>query len=168
MHLYESGEYSLDANVVVDFYKTDNLLLLSRLLPRRLLMSDFVAAELAEAGIYFPEPAIISFDCDEAWKLFGNIRSAACRLGIGEIAAIVVAKLYGAGVITNDSRARKTAQSLAVQAIGSIGLLEDAVDLAFLPAETAYAVLEGMIAAGAWISNELLVKFRDRLKIPGL
>lgn len=75
MHLLEAGEYSLDANVVVDFYKADHLPLLSRLLPRRLLMSDLVAAELAAADIYYPDPAVIKFDSDQSWELFGEIRS---------------------------------------------------------------------------------------------
>ncbi len=163
MHLLEAGEYSLDANVVVDFYKADHLPLLSRLLPRRLLMSDLVAAELAEADIYYPDPAVIKFDSDEAWELFGEIRSSVGSLGIGEIAALVVAKLNGVGILTNDWHARKEAGVLGIEVVGSLGLLEDAVDLGFLSPATACSTLDRIICAGAWISKELVAAFKDQM-----
>lgn len=164
MHLLEAGEYSLDANVVVDFYKADHLTLLSRLLPRRLLMSDLVAAELADADIYYPDPAVIKFDSDEAWELFGEIRSSVGSLGMGEIAALVVAKLNGVGILTNDWHARKEAGVRGVEVVGSLGLLEDAVDLGFLSPATACRTLDRIISAGAWISSELVAAFRDQMK----
>ncbi len=163
MHLHEAGEYSLDANVVVDFSKTENLPLLSRVLPRRMLMSDLVAAELAEADIYYADPAVVTFDSDEAWELFGEIRSNVGALGTGEIAALVVAKLYGVGILTNDSHARRKAYDLGIAAVGSLGLLEDAVDLGFLLPAAACVILDRMIQAGAWISNELVVSFRNEM-----
>ena len=164
MHLLEAGEYSLDANVVVDFYKADHLPLLSRLLPRRLLMSDLVTAELADADIYYPDPAVIKFDSDEAWELFGEIRSSIVTLGIGEIAALVVAKLNGVGILTNDWHARKEAGVLGIGVVGSLGLLEDAVDLGFLSPATACSTLDRIICGGAWISNDLVADFRYEMK----
>lgn len=163
MHLLEAGEYSLDANVVVDLYNADHLPLLSRLLPRRLLMSDLVAAELAEANIYYPDPAVISLESDEAWDLFEEIRSSVRSLGIGEIAALVVAKLNGVGILTNDWNARKKAEALGFEAVGSLGLLEDAVDKSFLCSVSACNVLDRIISSGAWISRELAAAFRDRM-----
>jgi predicted nucleic acid-binding protein len=163
LHLLEAGEYSLDANVVVDFYKADHLPLLSRLLPRRLLMSDLVAAELAEANIYYPDPAVITFESDEAWELLGEIRSSMSSLGIGEIAALVVAKLNGVGMLTNDWHARMKAGALGIGAVGSLGLLEDAVDLGYLSPASACTTLDRIVTAGAWISNDLLAAFRDQM-----
>jgi predicted nucleic acid-binding protein len=126
-------------------------------------MSDLVAAELAEADIYYPDPAVIRFDSDEAWELFGEIRSSVNSLGIGEIAALVVAKLNGVGILTNDLHARKKARALGIGPVGSLGLLEDAVDLGFLSPTSACTTLDSIISAGAWISSDLVTSFRDQM-----
>ena len=164
MHLLEAGEYSLDANVVVDFEKTDNLPLLAQILPGRMMISDFVAAELAEADIYYPDPAVVTLDSEEAWALFEEIRSNSTSLGLGEVAALAIGKLHGIGIITNDSRARVVGGELGIAVVGSLGLLEDAVDLGFLSPEAASITLDNMIKAGAWLSNALITSFAAVMK----
>jgi predicted nucleic acid-binding protein len=126
-------------------------------------MSDLVAAELAEAEIYYPDPAVVRFESDEAWELFGEIRSAVGSLGVGEIAALVVGKLNGVGILSNDLHARKEAGVLGIQVVGSLGLLEDAVDMGFLSPTSACDTLDRIICAGAWLSKELVATFKNQM-----
>jgi hypothetical protein len=51
LHLLSSGEFSVDSNVLADFFLVEKLDLLCELFQGRLLASDFVLAELAEANI---------------------------------------------------------------------------------------------------------------------
>jgi predicted nucleic acid-binding protein len=46
---------------------------------------------------------------------------------------------------------------------GAIGVLECAVEMESIRPTTAVAILEAMIREGAWISDELLELFRQRI-----
>jgi predicted nucleic acid-binding protein len=95
--------------------------------------------------------------------MFDGIRRNNPPLGAGEIGALAVAKLQGCGVITNDSRARRAGEELGIPVSGSLGILEFAVEIGRITAEEAVAILEQMIQAGAWFSDELVTMFRARI-----
>lgn len=164
MHQLSSGKLSLDANVVVDFYLTGNLVLLGELFGGRMLLSDFVERELAEAQIGLQEAEVVKLTTDAELQLFDSIRRSDPRLGAGEIGALTVAKLRGAILLTNDARARSTAGKLEVNVSGSLGILRYAVEAGRLTFTQAVAMLDRIVEEGAWISADLVEQFRREMR----
>lgn len=163
MHLLSSGEFSIDSNVVADFFLVGRLDQLCELFQGRLLASDFVLSELADANIELCYVETVTLGAEAELALFDTIRRDNPPLGAGEIGALAVAKLRGCGMITNDSRARRAAEELGIQVSGSLGVLEYAVEVGRITAEDAVAILEQMVQAGAWFSDELVKMFRARI-----
>ncbi len=163
MHLLSSGEFSVDSNVVADFFLVGKLDLLCGLLQGRLLASDFVLNELEEASISLPCAEVVTLSAEEELALFDAIRKNNPPLGSGEVGALTVAKLRRCSVITNDNRARRAAEELGIRVSGTLGVLEYAVEADHITAEEAVEILEQMIQAGAWFSDELVRMFRTRI-----
>jgi predicted nucleic acid-binding protein len=163
LHLLSSGEYSIDSNVVADFFLVAKLDLLCDLFRGRLLASDFVVSELAEANIELGRAETVRLVTEAELELFDAIRRNNPPLGAGEIGALTVAKLRGCGVMTNDNRARRAAEELGIAVSGSLGVLEYAVEVSRITAEDAVVILEQMVQAGAWFSDELVKMFRTRI-----
>ncbi len=163
MHLLSSGEFSVDSNVVADFFLVGKLDLLCGLLQGRLFASDFVLNELEEAGISLPCAEAVTLSAEEELALFDGIRKDNPPLGAGEVGALTVAKLRKCGAMTNDSRARRAAEELGIPVSGTLGVLEYAVEADRISAEEAVGILEQMIQAGAWFSDELVRMFRTRI-----
>jgi predicted nucleic acid-binding protein len=165
LHPLDSGEFSFDANSIVDFVKTASLPLLDRLFDRRALISDFVVNELAAASIEWKQGEAVVLRDESELQLFENIRRNNPPLGAGEVGAITVAKLRGAGLITNDRQARRAAGELGIPVSGSLAVLRYAVEITIISGEEAVRILSEMIVAGAWLSDELVESFkRDVLK----
>ena len=163
MHLLSSGEFSIDSNVVADFFLVGKIDLLRDLFQGRLLASDFVLSELSEADIQLHCAEVVTLVTEGDLALFDDIRRSNPPLGAGEIGALTVAKLRGCGVMTNDGRARRAAEELGIPVSGSLGILEYAVEVGRITAEEAVRILEQMIQAGAWFSDELVNMFRARI-----
>jgi predicted nucleic acid-binding protein len=165
LHPLDSGEFSFDANSIVDFVKTATLPLLDRLFQGRALISDFVVNELAAARIDWKHAEVVVLRDESELQLFENIRRNNPPLGAGEVGAITVARLRGAGLITNDRQARHAAGELRIPVSGSLAILRYAVEIAIISGEEAVRILTEMIVAGAWLSDELVESFkRDVLK----
>lgn len=160
MHRLGSRELSFDANCVIDFAKTANLALLDQLFNGRILLSDFVAEELARAGIEWKQARTVVLSESEL-QLFEDIRRNNPPLGIGEIGAITIARLRDADLITNDRQARSTASQLGIHSSGSLAVLVCAVELGAMTAENATQILSEMVLAGAWLSEDLIESFRS-------
>ncbi len=158
------GELSLDANVVADFYLTGNLTLLGELFGGRMLLSDFVERELADAQIGLQEAEVVKLTTDAELQLFDSIRRSDPRLGAGELGALTVAKLRGAILLTNDARARTAAGKLEVKVSGSLGILRYAVEAGRLTPTEAVAMLDRTVQEGAWISADLVEQFRREMR----
>jgi hypothetical protein len=163
LHLLSCGEFSIDSNVVADFFLVGKIDLLCELFQGGLLASDFVLAELAQANIELRCAEAVALTTEAELAVFDAIRRNNPPLGAGEIGAIAVAKLRGCGVMTNDSRARRGAEELGISVSGSLGVLEYSVEVGRITAEDAVAILEQMIQAGAWFSDELVKMFRTRI-----
>ena len=100
----------------------------------------------------------------------GSLRETRRRhsgLGVGEVGAITVARFRHATLITNDMQARQTAEELELPVSGSIGVLECAVELAVISGQEAINLLQAMVREGAWISDELLELFRQKVLTQG-
>jgi predicted nucleic acid-binding protein len=165
LHPLDSGEFSFDANSIVDFVKTATLPLLDRLFQGRALISDFVVNELAAASIDWKHAEVVVLRDESELQLFENIRRNNPPLGAGEVGAITVARLRGTGLITNDRQARHAAGELHIPVSGSLAILRYAVEIASISGEEAVRILTEMIVAGAWLSDELVESFkRDVLK----
>jgi predicted nucleic acid-binding protein len=165
LHPLDSGEFSFDANSIVDFVKTSTLPLLDQLFEGRALISDFVVNELAAASINWKHAEVVVLRDESELQLFENIRKNNPPLGAGEVGAITVARLRGAGLITNDRQARHTAGELRIPVSGSLAILRYAVEITIISGEEAVRILSAMILAGAWLSDELVESFkRDVLK----
>jgi predicted nucleic acid-binding protein len=156
----DSGEFSFDANSIVDFVKTATLPLLDRLFERRALVSDFVVNELAAASIEWKSANVVTLTSEEELQLFEDIRKNNPPLGAGEVGAITVARLRNAGLISNDRQARRAAGELGISVSGSLAILRYAVESAVISGEEAVRILSEMIVAGAWLSDELVEAFR--------
>jgi predicted nucleic acid-binding protein len=156
----DSGEFSFDANSIVDFVKTATLPLLDRLFEGRALVSDFVVNELAAASIEWKSANVVTLTSEEELQLFEDIRKNNPPLGAGEVGAITVARLRNAGLISNDRQARRAAGELGISVSGSLAILRYAVESAVISGEEAVRILSEMIVAGAWLSDELVEAFR--------
>lgn len=156
----DEGELSFDANSVVDFAKTANISLLDSLFAGRALLSDFVANELAAADIHWPAAQIVSLTTEAELQLFEDIRRNNPPLGAGEVGAIVVCRLKGARLISNDRQARRVAEEFGIAVSGSLAVLRHAVESDLISGEEAVRILSEMIVAGAWLSDELVEAFR--------
>ena len=76
MHRLSSGDVSLDTSVILDFNSTDRLDLLLDVFAGRMLLSDFVQAELASTGIKLSDFEVVKLDSDEQWNFFNDLRKA--------------------------------------------------------------------------------------------
>jgi len=154
---------SLDSSVVVDFHLTGNLALLEGLFGGRMLVSNFVTKELSDADIqvYSAEEVVLS--ADDEWDFFHDLRKRKQALGPGELGAITVAKFRHATLLSNDKQARSAAEEEGVPVSGAIGVLECAVEIESIQPTTAVVILEAIIREDAWISDELLELFRQRI-----
>jgi predicted nucleic acid-binding protein len=162
-HKLRAGRVSLDSNIILDLYLTTSLGLLNDLFSERMLISDFVLQELSEAAIRLPGAETVNLTTDEEWEFFRETRRRHPGLGLGEVGAITVARFRGAALITNDMQARQTAEELNLTVSGSIGVLECAVELEVISGQEAVDLLQAMIREGAWISDELLELFRQKV-----
>jgi predicted nucleic acid-binding protein len=163
LHLLNSGEFSVDSNVVADFFLVGQLDLFCELLQGRLLASDFVINELEKANIRLPRADVVTLVAEGELAVFDSIRKNNLPLGTGEIGSLTVANLRGCGILTNDSRARQAAKELGIPVSGTLGVLEYAVEADRISAEAAVEILEQMLQAGAWFSDELVRMFRTRI-----
>jgi len=163
LHKLRSASVSLDSSVVVDFYLTGNLLLLEGLFAGRMLVSDFVTNELADAKIQLNSADLVVLSADDEWDFFHDLRKRKQALGPGELGAITVAKFRHTTLLSNDKQARSAAEEEGIPISGAIGVLECAVETESIQPTAAVAILEDMIREGAWISGELLELFRQRI-----
>lgn len=160
MHRLSSGHVSLDTSVILDFSATDRLDLLLDVFAGRMLLSDFVEAELAPTGIKLSDLELVRLDSDEQWSFFNDLRKAKPGLGAGELGALTIARFWNAILLTNDKPARQMAETVAVAYSGGIGVLECCCETRKLSGQEAVALLDNMIAAGARISEDLVANFR--------
>jgi predicted nucleic acid-binding protein len=163
LHKLRSVTVSLDSSVVVDFHLTGNLALLEGLFGGRMLVSNFVSKELADADIQVHSAEEVVLSADDEWDFFHDLRRRKQALGPGELGAITVAKFHHATLLSNDKQARSAAEEEGVPVSGAIGVLECAVETEGIRPTMAVAILEAMIREGAWISDELLELFRQRI-----
>jgi len=163
LHKLRSWRVSLDSSVVVDLHLTGNLMLLEGLFAGRMLVSNFVTNELADADIQVNSAELVVLSSDDEWDFFHDLRKRKQALGPGELGAITVAKFRRATLLSNDKQARSAAEEEDIPISGAIGVLECAVEMESIQPNTAVAILEDMIREGAWISRELLELFRQRI-----
>ncbi len=163
MHRLATGVVSVDASVIVDFHLAGRLALLDELFAGRLVMSDFVEQELMEADIQLIGAQTVALSSTKEWEFFGDLRRAKPGLGLGELGALTVARFQNAILLTNDKQARQTAEELNVTVHGGLGVLEYATEAGRLSGPEAVVVLEEMIRQGAWISDELVELFKQRV-----
>jgi len=160
LHRLSSGDVSLDTSVILDFNSTDRLDLLLDVFAGRMLLSDFVQAELASTGIKLSDFEVVKLDSDEQWNFFNDLRKAKPGLGAGELGALTVARFRNATLLTNDKPARQMAETVGVAYSGGIGVLECCCETGKLSGKEAVALLDNMITAGARISEDLVANFR--------
>lgn len=154
-------EASLDANVILDFHLTGNTVVLEHTLTGGILVSDFVEAELTKSDAAPPPAAqIVHLTTEEQLNFFDQLRRTYSRLGAGELGAIAVAHFRRAVFVSNDGQARSAATELGVELSGSLGLLQSAVTSSTITATRAVQIMEEMVLAGAWFSDELIEIFR--------
>jgi len=127
-----------------------------------MLLSDFVEAELLEAAIHFEGVEVVKLETDQEWNFYARVRKTKPGLGTGELGALTVAQFRQATLLTNDKPARQMADSLGIPYSGGIGVLEFAVQFGRLSGQEAVQILDGMIEAGARLSDNLVSNFRSR------
>lgn len=154
---------SVDSSVAVDFHRTGSTHLLQELFAGRILLSDLVERELAEAEIPIPEAEVVSLTTEEEWQFFHDVKRSRPGLGLGELGAITIAWARRATLLTNDKQARQAAEDLQIPVSGAIGVLELGVEIGRLSGKEAVEILENMIREGAWISEELVEMFRQKV-----
>ncbi len=152
---------SLDANVILDFHLTGNTTVLERAVQRGILVSDFVEAELTKSdAVPPPGSEVVHLTTEEQLNFFDQLRRTYSRLGAGEVGAIAVAHFRHALLVSNDGRARSAAIDLGIEVSGSLGVLQAAVNADTISPVRAVQIMEEMVLAGAWFSEELIEVFR--------
>ena len=163
MHRLAKGVVSVDASIIVDFHIAGRLALFEDMFNGRILISDFVEDELMEADIQLTAARTVALSSTEAWDFFGDIRRRKLGLSLGELGAITVAHSQNVVLLTNDRLARQAAEALGLPVHGGLGVLEYAAKASRLSGQDAVMILEDMIQHGAWISDELVEVFRQRV-----
>lgn len=161
----DESEVSFDSNVVVDFDVTGNVPLLEQLLPGRMLISDFVEAELRKANITFSPAQIVELTTEEHLELLEELRRLNPQLGLGDLGAISVAKIRCAVLASNETQTRDAAKEVGVEVSGTLGILEHGVASRSIEPKRAVQVAEEMISAGATFSEELIELFKARVLV---
>lgn len=156
MHRLSTTSVSLDSSVVLDFERSSSLDLLRRLFAGRMLVSDFVEQELGAASILVPGAEVVGLTSDDDWEFFDQLRESRPGLGLGESGAITVAHCRGAALLTNDRLARNSAEESRILVAGAIGVLEYAIEVEEITGNEGVRILEDMVRAGAWISDDLV------------
>jgi predicted nucleic acid-binding protein len=157
----EESEASLDANVILDFYLTGNADVLEQALTRRMLVSDFVEAELTKSNAAMPRGSkVVCSNSEEELIFFGNLRRSFTRLSSGEIGAITVAYFHSAIFVGNDALAQASATNFAIDVSGSLGILRAAVSVRIITPARAIEIMDEMIFAGTCFSTVQVDKFR--------
>jgi len=158
------SQASLDANVILDFHLTGNLAVLERAIPRGILVSDFVQAELTKSDATIPPGSeVVHLKTEEQLNFFDQLRRTYSRLGAGELGAIAVAHFRRAMVVSNDGQARNAASDHGIEVSGSLGVLQSAVAADAITPARAVQLMEEMVLAGAWFSDELIDIFRNSI-----
>jgi predicted nucleic acid-binding protein len=163
LHRLSSTSVSLDSSVVLDFERSGSLELLRRLFVGRTLISDFVEYELGAASILLPDAEVIALTSEADWQFFEQMREGRPGLGLGESGAMAVARCRGATLLTNDRLARNCAEESGIPIAGAIGVLEYAIEIEEITGTEGVRILEDMIRAGAWISDDLVEMFRQKI-----
>ena len=163
MHRLAEEVVSVDASVIVDFHLTGELALLQELFSGWLLMSDFVEQELIEADIQLTTVQTVALSSAEEWEFFADVGHREPGLGLGELGALTVARFHNATLVTNDRQARQAAEHFNLHVHGSLGVLEYATEVGRLSGQAAVTILQEMIQQGAWISDEFVELFRQRV-----
>lgn len=149
MALLDETECSLDPNVILDFHLTGSMIVLERALPRGILVSDFVQAELTESDAVLPQSCeVVALHYEEELCFFDELRRRYSRLGAAELGAIAVAHFRRAVLVSNDGLARSAAEDLRIEMSGSLGVLRSAVSLDAISSARAIQIMEEMILAG--------------------
>lgn len=157
----DNREASLDANVILDFHLTGNTSVLVRAIRGGILVSDFVDAELTKSDATVPPGSeVVHLSTEEQLNFFDQLRRAYSRLGAGELGAIAVAYFRHAVLVSNDGRARGAASDLGIEVSGGLGVLQSAVAADAITPIRAVEIMEQMVLAGAWFSDELIEMFR--------
>jgi len=160
----DDREASIDANVILDFHLTGNTHVLVRALQRGILVSDFVEAELTKSDASAPPSSeIVNLTTEEQLNFLDQLRRTYTRLGFGELGAIAVAHFRHAIFVSNDGRARDAAGDLGIEVSGSLGVLRSAVSANAISPGRAVEIMEEMMFAGAWFSDELVEMFRTSI-----
>ncbi len=97
MHKLRSATVSLDSSVVVDFHLTGNVTLLEGLFAGRMLVSNFVTKELADADIQVHSAAEVVLSADDEWDFFHDLRKRKQALGSVPRTEVCGAKVTSAG-----------------------------------------------------------------------
>src|SRR5262249_33072513 len=103
---------------------------------------------------------IVHLTTDEQLNFFDQLRRSYSRLGAGELGAIAVAHFRHAMLVSNDGRARNAAIDIGIEVSGSLGVLQSAVNSGGITPARAVQIMEEMVLAGAWFSDELIEMFR--------
>jgi predicted nucleic acid-binding protein len=163
LHRLRTATVSVDSSVAVDFHLTGNLTVFETMFAGRMLLSDFVENELSDAEIHLGAAQLVPLSTEEEWDFFNELRKRRKGLGSGELGAITVARFREATLLTNDRQARLTAEQEGIPVAGAIGVLECALEIDTLSPKDAVRILEDMVREGAWISDELLDLFRQKI-----
>jgi predicted nucleic acid-binding protein len=166
LHKLSSATVSVDSSVVIDFHLTGRVALLEGLFAGHILISDLVEEELATSEMKVLGAEVVMLTQDAEWEFFGEVKRKKPGLGYGELGAITVAKFRRAHLLTNDRQARQTADEMGIPVSGAIGILEYAAETNKISSRDAVKLLEEMIRQGAWISQDLLNIFRQRMIEP--
>ena len=153
----------LDAGVVFDFAAGDLLDALFRL-PFAFCTPDLLTAELKRP----PATLLVQLGLEvetmpgESLVEIIALRSGYSALSLNDVAAFVLARNLGVGLLTGDRRLRALAEQSGVEVHGTLWLLERMITHELIAPSQAVAALDAMLGAGSRLPAAEVQKFKRR------
>jgi predicted nucleic acid-binding protein len=154
----------LDNNIIFDFGVLDDFVLLNRILANNhVIMSPEVREEVKrEIKIENLTCKLQVCDSEADYLHAAALRKEQKGLSVEDISCLVLAKKFEGICATNDKLVRKVAKRESIPVIGSIGLLECAIEQKTVTLEQAAEILLKTIENGAFIEKKLVDNFLGR------
>jgi predicted nucleic acid-binding protein len=161
LHNLAKALVSLDASVALDFHLTKSTDVLVELFEGKMLYADFVKHQLPPT-VNLTGARIIRLRAKTDWAFLNELKIKEKGLGLGELSSIVIAKKHSAALLTNEKCARQAAEAAAIHVVGSIGVLDFAVEQGKMQGLAALGLLQEMVTHGARVPAETINEVRQR------
>ncbi len=155
-----------DASPLIVFAKAGRLELLAAVVGSVEVPAE-VRAECVDLAPELPDAALLRDAFEEGWLVVADapvrelarVRRRHPHLGLGETAALALARARGGVLLVDDRAARRAAKLEGVRPVGCLGVLAAAIRQELLNPEEAHRAFSDLLEAGLWVSGTVADRF---------